>query len=74
MRGRVSAPEGEGDVLPQYGGSTDLDRMNGVLAWGRAMRRAAEEGDRREMERLTHWWDERVEGWAEEVRDLFGRL
>lgn len=58
-------------ALPGYGSSTDLDRMDGVVAWGRAMKEAIREGDEREVERLLHWWDERVEGWAEEVRDLF---
>ena len=59
------------DAFSGYGSSTDLDRMNGVVAWGRAMTDAVREGDEREIERLSHWWDERVEGWAEDVRELF---
>lgn len=42
-------------------------RMHAVLWWGRAMRRAAEKRDRREIRRLDHWWEEKVEGWAEDV-------
>lgn len=42
-------------------------RVRAVRWWGREMSDAHQRGDRIECAHLAHWWEEKVEGWAEDV-------